>query len=582
MLSGIVILQSRGARQSRPAFGLLCDIGGPPARLHHSASFARNPKRASGCRLLGRGRQSASRQSRGRAIDSSDRLVRHGEDLELSRIATLGSSAAIAFGPDATPVMLRGAGPAHRASTLAEFGQYRLCMADQAADSTETITQDGPLLSRGVERRVAVLVVVGPAGEDGGLSPAERLIPFENSVEIGRAPKAARDIATCCLADLRVSGRHASVARARRDGFRVTDLGSKNGTLVEGRPISGSASVGDGALLNVGGHALVLRLLSPESLAAIREDLASPLGPVPTLSAAMASPIRRLRCLAATDEPILLAGETGVGKEVYARAAHRASGRRGELVVVSCAAMSSEQLEAELFGPPRGAREQEAARKGRLLARAQVGTLFFDRIDEMPAAAQGRLLRFLEERRHLPPEGGEGRAANARVMGATSDLGRDPRPGGLRRDLLARFGAEPVVLPPLRRRREDLGLLVRHFLGQPRRLASPAFLALCLHDWPQNVRELEKVMGEAALLSDGKGEIRLADLPAPLQERMAGGGQDADRPPRRDRPDKAALEALLKCHQGNLARVARELGRQWGVVWRWVQHDGIDVEKYRK
>jgi DNA-binding NtrC family response regulator len=453
-------------------------------------------------------------------------------------------------------------------------------MAGQADDSTETITQEGALLPRAGQRRVAVVVVVGQAGDDGGLSAGECVVPFENSLEIGRAPKAALGVVTCSLPDMRVSGRHASVTRARKDGFRVTDLGSKNGTLVEGRPISGSAQVGDGALLSVGGHALVLRLLPPEALAAIREDLAAPLGPVPTLSAAMAAPIRRLRRLAATDEPILLAGETGVGKEVYARAAHRASGRRGGFVAVDCAAVTSEHLEGELFGSPRGTRRPASARKRALVADAQDGTLFFDRIDEMPGAAQAWLLRFLEQRRYISPDGGEVRSANVRVMGATSSLARDPKANGLRRDLLARFGAEPVVLPPLRERREDLGLLARHFLGRP--LETGAFLALCLHDWPQNVRELEKVLGEAALLADGKREIRLADLPARIQERMVVDGAGSGHPLRRDRPDKAALEALLERHQGNLAAVARELDRQWAVVWRWVQHDGIEVDKYRK
>jgi DNA-binding NtrC family response regulator len=422
---------------------------------------------------------------------------------------------------------------------------------------------------------------VGHAGDGGGPSGGERVIPFEDSLEIGRDPKRARGVVTCCLADPCVSGRHTSVTRVRKDGFRVTDLRSKNGTLVEGQPVAGHAEVGDGTLLFVGGHALVLRLLSPESLAAIREDLSSPLGPVPTLSPVMAAKVRRLRRLAATDEAILLAGETGVGKGLYARAVHQASGRRGDFVAVDCASAESDRLEAELFGLARAARGEAAARKRALVAQAQDGTLFFDKIDEMPTRTQARLLRFLDERSYLAPDGGSRRAANARVIGATSSLAQGPGANELRRDLFARFGAEPVLLPPLRERREDLGILCRHFRGPRGGLQTAAFLALCMHDWPQNVRELEKVVGEAALLADGKPEISLADLPARVQERVA---VAADEPQhsRRERPEKAELEALLERHEGNLAAVARALDRRWEVVWRWAIHDGIDVDKFRK
>jgi transcriptional regulator with PAS, ATPase and Fis domain len=141
-----------------------------------------------------------------------------------------------------------------------------------------------------------------------------------------------------------------------------------------------------------------------------------------------------------------------------------------------------------------------------------------------------------------------------------------------------------VVLPPLRERREDVGTLAGYFLGQPRFWETAAFFALCLHDWPQNVRELENVVREAVLYSEGRRELRLEDLPQVVRERvMSGEGEPVlRRRPPRARPEKAEIEELLDRHKGNIAEVARELDRQWAVVWRWVQKSGFDVDKYRR
>ncbi len=432
------------------------------------------------------------------------------------------------------------------------------------------------------DARRSVLIVVGEADEGGGIAEGERLIPFEHAVEIGRQPQDQPDVVACTLRDARVSGRHARVERTRQQGFQVVDLGSKNGTLVEGRMISGPTKIEDGSLLFVGGHALMVRVLSQDALAAIREDLDSPLGPVATLSGRMAAQVRRLRRLAGGGDGILISGETGVGKEVYAQAVHRASGRPGRFVAVNCAALPAELVESELYGFVRGAHSQAVANKPGLLEAAEHGTLFLDEIGDMPGPAQAKLLRFLQEHEYVPLGGREARRMDVRVIGAASSLG--PGPHGLRRDLLARFGAEPVVLPPLRERREDVGTLAAYFLGQPRFWETAAFVALCLHDWPQNVRELENVVREAVQYSQGSREIRLEDLPQVVRERVANGeGELAlHRRPPRARPEKAEIEALLDRHKGNIAQVARELDRQWAVVWRWVQQSGFEVDKYRR
>jgi len=456
-------------------------------------------------------------------------------------------------------------------------------MPGRAPTNPETITQERTASTRSTDRW-AVLFVVGDAAEGGGTHGGERTIPFPHVIEIGRRPQAQPGIASCCLHDLRVSSRHARVSRLRNGSFEVTDLGSKNGTLVEGHLISGPTKIGDGTLLFIGGHALVVRDLSEDELCAIREDLDSPFGPVATLSASMATELRRLRRLARAGKEILLSGETGVGKEVYAQAAHRASGRRGRFVALNCAAIPTDLVESELFGFVRGAHSQAVASKPGLIEDAEHGTLFLDEIGDMPGPAQAKLLRFLQDHAYVPLGGRDKRQMEVRVIGATSSLAPNAQAHGLRRDLLARFGAEPVVLPPLRQRREDMGALVRHFLGldKTRPLQAGAFLALCLHDWPQNVRELENVIREAILYSEGKPEIRQADLPRALRERMTIDDGPTRRRSPRARPAKAEIEALLVRHQGNVAEVARELDRQWAVVWRWILKSGLDVEKYRR
>ncbi len=460
-------------------------------------------------------------------------------------------------------------------------------MPGRAPANPATITQESSSSVRASEKR-AVLFVVGDAAEGGGTFDGDRTIPFAQAIEIGRRPQAQPGVVSCCLHDPRISSRHARVSRSRSGAFEVTDLGSKNGTSVEGHLISGPTKIGNGTLLFVGGHALVLRELAEEALFAIREDLDQPFGPVATLSAAMATEIRRLRRLARAGKEILLSGETGVGKEVYAKAVHRASRRSGRFVALNCAAIPTDLVESELFGFVRGAHSQAVAGKPGLIEEAEHGTLFLDEIGDMPGPAQAKLLRFLQEHTYVALGSRETRRIDVRVIGATSSLAPSTQAHGLRRDLLARFGAEPVVLPPLRERREDVGALVKHFLdresGQSRPLETGAFLALCLHDWPQNVRELENVIREAVLYSEGKPEIRLVDLPRVVRDRVEVDEhkEPARRRSPRARPDRAEIEALLDRHNGNVAEVARELDRQWAVVWRWMQKSGLDAEKYRR
>jgi transcriptional regulator with PAS, ATPase and Fis domain len=269
---------------------------------------------------------------------------------------------------------------------------------------------------------------------------------------------------------------------------------------------------------------------------------------------------------------------------VYARAIHQASGRSGRFVEVNCAAIPRELVESELFGYVRGAHSQARENKPGLLEEADGGTLFLDEIGEMSPELQAKLLRFAQDRLLTPIGSTQARRIDARLLAATNRL--EPLTSasgvGLRADLLQRLGAEPMRLPPLRDHAEDVGLLTAHFLaGCPRKLEPAAFRTLCLHDWPGNVRELEKALQEAEVLSRGTVRVDLEHLPA----RIAGHHPARARPPLpqkgRPGPSGEELEALLRRHQGNMTRVARELDRQPALVYRWVDRFQLDPTAFR-
>src|SRR6185503_3782394 len=299
------------------------------------------------------------------------------------------------------------------------------------------------------------------------------------------------------------------------------DLGSKNGTWVDNQRLeqnAGKIRLRDGALLFLGNHVAVFRMVSQIELEAIKAELVAPFGPVATASPALAVACDRLRRLAASDGELLIVGETGVGKEVYARAVHEASGRKGRFVAINCAAIPRDLVESELFGYRQGAHSTAHQAKAGLIEEAEGGTLFLDEIGEMTPEAQIKILRFLQDRELTPLGSTRPRRMDVRIVAATNRTAAGPGkgPGGLRDDIVARLGAAPIHLPPLRNRIEDLGALVGHFLAgvpaQGPRFEQPAFRALSLHAWPLNVRELEKIVTTAAVLTGGK-PIALRDLP---------------------------------------------------------------------
>ncbi len=448
-----------------------------------------------------------------------------------------------------------------------------------------------------------------------------RLVRMEGlSLEIGRRPPAGgRSAGVLTLPDSTVSSLHARIQRgtAGSDMFVIQDLGSTNGTHVDGRRITGPVPLRDGAVIFLGSQALVFRMYAVSELEAVEEDAAHPFAPTPTQSPALAQTLARLRRLAPTKSEILLVGETGVGKEVFSIAIHAASGRPGKLVVINCAAIPRELVESELFGYEKGAHSTAQGRKVGLVEIADGGTLFLDEIGEMPTELQSKLLRFLQDRRFTPLGSTRIIEADVRIIAATSrGAAQKGTNVNVQDAVLGRLGAQPAVLPPLRERVEDVGRLIAHFLrdcgragGTDTPVFEPeAFQAMLLYAWPLNVRELLKVVTEAETLSRSSSpSIGLEHLPDPITATLQVEADDAmedtvvdTEPPdlgtpeedwgnvprttrvRRKAPSRAELVQLLEEYGGSVAHVARHLQRQYAVVWRCVQRYGIDSRAFRK
>ena len=231
-----------------------------------------------------------------------------------------------------------------------------------------------------------------------------------------------------------------------------------------------------------------------------------------------------LETVAPTSSTILITGETGTGKEVVARAVHHNSPRRAHrFVALNCSAIPETLLEAELFGHVRGAfTGAVSARQGRF-EQAHRGTLFLDEVGTMSPGLQMKLLRALQEREFERVGDNQTIKVDVRVIAATnSELGRMVAEGSFREDLYYRLNVIPIVLPPLRDRRDDIPVLVTHFLnkfaaGQSRQFSQSAMRILMAHAWPGNVRQLENAVERAVTLSAGRTEIDVQDLPPEVQ-----------------------------------------------------------------
>ncbi|HET6148054.1 MAG TPA: sigma-54 dependent transcriptional regulator [Polyangia bacterium] len=235
------------------------------------------------------------------------------------------------------------------------------------------------------------------------------------------------------------------------------------------------------------------------------------------------SVLARARLVAPTGTPVLVTGESGTGKELLARALHELGPRpEGPLVTVNCGALPRELAESELFGHERGAFTGAAARRRGWFEEASGGTLVLDEIGELPLDLQPKLLRVLETGR-IRRVGGAGESGVAvRVVAMTlRDLGLEARRGSFRADLYYRLAGFELPLPPLRSRRGDIGLLVRHFLRElapelgAREIEPAALVALENAQWPGNIRELRNAVRRAAILTQHRIDVAALELTEP-------------------------------------------------------------------
>ena len=301
--------------------------------------------------------------------------------------------------------------------------------------------------------------------------------------------------------------------------------------------------------------------------------------------------IKKIPLMATCDASVLISGETGTGKELFARAVHYLSSRAHKpFVPVNCGAIPVELVENELFGHERGAYTGAHVSRVGLLRLAEGGTLFLDEIDWLPHLAQVKLLRFLQEKEYRPLGSTTVYSADVRIIAASNtDFSLSVATGKLRADLFYRLNVLTLNLPALRERAEDIPILVRHFVHkyerefnkQPIETPLDVMQALILHHWPGNVRELEHVIKRALILREN-GALCVSDLELP------GGG--VSNGPKSFREAKALvlrqfertyIQALLLAHRGNITRAARAARKNRRAFWELIRKHAIDVRSFR-
>lgn len=301
--------------------------------------------------------------------------------------------------------------------------------------------------------------------------------------------------------------------------------------------------------------------------------------------------VKRIPLIARCDANVFIAGETGTGKELYARAIHYSSARASQpFMPVNCGAIPVDLVENELFGHERGAFTNAYSLQTGLVEEASGGTLFLDEIDCLPTLAQVKLLRFLQEREYRPLGSSKLRRANVRIIAASNlDLEEAVENGKMRQDLFYRLNIISLALPPLRERQEDIPLLTRHFLdkyanefGKPTPSCSPEALHLLMsHGWPGNVRELEHVIERALALRDGAvlTENDLALSPSyptrPLESLQEAKAREIAQ------FEKNYIQGLLRACSGNITRAAHVAQKNRRAFWQLIQKHQIDVSRFK-
>jgi transcriptional regulator of acetoin/glycerol metabolism len=349
-------------------------------------------------------------------------------------------------------------------------------------------------------------------------------------------------------------------ARLHRQGpiYAVHDLGSTNGSFVNGTRVEHQGLSENDVLRFGAAVGLVMRLAPGATTVAEAREIA----PGILFGPGLARELEQLERIAKSDLPVVVWGETGVGKERLAQAVHALSGLHGAFHGLNCAALPESLAEAELFGHRRGAfTGADQPGLGHVRA-AHGGTLLLDELADLPLPIQAKLLRVLQEKSVLPL--GETRPVpvEVRVVSACqaplAELVAEKR---LRPDLAARLNGLSIEVPPLRRRRVDISLLLGYFLskysgGRPPALEAEALEALLLYAWPGNVRELELVSRQLLVLHSHEPVLRLSHLPSELAPKARTSQSKAPAAPDRREHDERAFARELRQNGGKIAPAA--------------------------
>jgi len=418
-------------------------------------------------------------------------------------------------------------------------------------------------------------------GREGATPIAGVVVVFTEGVGVQCQGKAARaafcvgraEEADLVLDDPKASRKHARI-KAAGNGVLVRDLGSHNGVGIDERNLrDDEAFAPAGATLRIGNS--LLRVVADAQPYECFSPPADELVGGPALEDLRVS----IRGFAQAPIPLLVVGETGVGKELVAHSLHQLSARQGQLVAVNCAAVPGELIEAELFGHAAGAFSgAHKARKG-LVRSADGGTLFLDEIGEMPPEVQAKLLRVLETGEVRPVGEDAPTRVEVRLVSATNvDLRALAEAGGFRDDLYHRIAGAIIEVPPLRMRREDVPQLVAHFCALEGRAdvqpSADAMMHLLAWHWPGNVRELRNaVRATLAKLDPTDAGLKAHHLPLELRKQRESSAAD---------PQRAKLEQALAQCDGNVSEVARRLGMRRAGVYEQLRRLGIDPTAFRR
>lgn len=298
--------------------------------------------------------------------------------------------------------------------------------------------------------------------------------------------------------------------------------------------------------------------------------------------------IEKIPVVAKCDAGVLISGESGSGKELVARAIHHLSRRANKpFIAAGCGTLPVDIVENELFGHVRGAYTGADTDQDGLIQEAQGGTLFLDEIDCLPHRAQVKLVRFIQEKEYKQLGSGKLCRADVRLIAASNaDLEQQIQNGRFRQDLYYRLNVIPLLLPPLRRRKQDISLLARHFLQKYafehrkgfRDLSPEALQKINAYHWPGNVRELENIIQRAVILSK---TVTLRDTDIDLPDPAPAAGKVLSFQEAKSRFIRTYIADLLQNHHGNITRAAQSAHKDRRAFWELMRRYGVSADEFR-